>query len=79
MSIFHARLWKCNSGPLPAFFLALYFLLDCIAAFSLIEGIDKDVIEAKITKYEEENYEQIINARARKVRHSFIVLIYFLL
>ncbi|XP_068669840.1 uncharacterized protein [Aristolochia californica] len=33
---------------------------------SLIEGIDVAVIEAKIAKYQEENAEQIINARARK-------------
>lgn len=33
---------------------------------NLIEGIDVAAIEAKITKYEQENVEQIINARARK-------------
>lgn len=34
--------------------------------FNLIEGIDVDAIEANITKYQEENAEQIIIARARK-------------
>ncbi|KAH7670566.1 CDK-activating kinase assembly factor MAT1 protein [Dioscorea alata] len=34
--------------------------------FNLIEGIDVPAIEAKIAKYQEENAEQIINARARK-------------
>ncbi|KAF8392993.1 hypothetical protein HHK36_021234 [Tetracentron sinense] len=34
--------------------------------FNLIEGIDVPAIEAKISKYQEENAEQIINARARK-------------
>ncbi|XP_042504033.1 uncharacterized protein LOC122081121 isoform X2 [Macadamia integrifolia] len=34
--------------------------------FNLIEGIDVPVIEVKIAKYQEENAEQIINARARK-------------
>lgn len=34
--------------------------------FNLIEGIDVPTIEAKIAKYQEENAEQIINARARK-------------
>lgn len=34
--------------------------------FNLIEGIDVAEIEAKIAKYQEENAEQIINARARK-------------
>ncbi|OVA15505.1 Cdk-activating kinase assembly factor MAT1/Tfb3 [Macleaya cordata] len=34
--------------------------------FSLIEGIDVAAIEAKIAKYQEENAEQIIIARARK-------------
>lgn len=33
---------------------------------NLIEGIDVPAIEAKIAKYEEENAEQIMNARARK-------------
>lgn len=33
---------------------------------NLIEGIDVPAIEAKIAKYEQENAEQIINARARK-------------
>ncbi|GAB4838147.1 hypothetical protein Ancab_027676 [Ancistrocladus abbreviatus] len=32
----------------------------------LIEGIDVPAIEAKITKYEQENYDQIMNARACK-------------
>lgn len=34
--------------------------------FNLIEGIDVATIEAKIAQYQEENAEQIINARARK-------------
>ncbi|CAL9067683.1 unnamed protein product [Musa banksii] len=34
--------------------------------YNLIEGIDVAAIEAKIAKYQEENAEQIINARARK-------------
>lgn len=34
--------------------------------FNLIEGIDVPAIEAKIAKYQEENAEQIMNARARK-------------
>ncbi|PIA33243.1 hypothetical protein AQUCO_04200181v1 [Aquilegia coerulea] len=34
--------------------------------FNLIEGIDVATIEAKIAKYQAENAEQIINARARK-------------
>ncbi|WOK97679.1 hypothetical protein Cni_G06387 [Canna indica] len=34
--------------------------------FNLIEGIDVAAIESKIAKYQEENAEQIINARARK-------------
>ncbi|RWR82333.1 CDK-activating kinase assembly factor MAT1 [Cinnamomum micranthum f. kanehirae] len=34
--------------------------------FNLVEGIDTAAIEAKIAKYQEENAEQIINARARK-------------
>nr|XP_010906735.1 uncharacterized protein LOC105033574 [Elaeis guineensis] len=33
---------------------------------NLVEGIDVAAIEAKIAKYQEENAEQIINARARK-------------
>lgn len=33
----------------------------------MVEGIDAAAIEAKIAKYQEENAEQIINARARKV------------
>lgn len=33
----------------------------------MVEGIDTAAIEAKIAKYQEENAEQIINARARKV------------
>jgi len=37
----------------------------------LIEGIDVAAIEAKITKYEQENVEQIINARARKACKRF--------
>ncbi|XP_043723393.1 uncharacterized protein LOC122670529 isoform X2 [Telopea speciosissima] len=35
-------------------------------SFNLIEGIDVPVLEAKIANYQEENAEQIINARARK-------------
>ncbi|KAK6942326.1 Cdk-activating kinase assembly factor MAT1, centre [Dillenia turbinata] len=34
--------------------------------FNLIEGIDVSAIEAKIAKYQEENAEQIMNAKARK-------------
>ncbi|KAF5197353.1 Cdk-activating kinase assembly factor mat1 [Thalictrum thalictroides] len=34
--------------------------------FNLIEGIEVAAIDAKISKYQEENAEQIINARARK-------------
>ncbi|KAG1334680.1 CDK-activating kinase assembly factor MAT1 [Cocos nucifera] len=34
--------------------------------YNLVEGIDVAAIEAKIAKYQEENAEQIINARARK-------------
>eukprot|EP00262_Sarcandra_glabra_P008773 TRINITY_DN2250_c0_g1_i1.p1 TRINITY_DN2250_c0_g1~~TRINITY_DN2250_c0_g1_i1.p1 ORF type:complete len:197 (+),score=44.50 TRINITY_DN2250_c0_g1_i1:94-684(+) len=34
--------------------------------FNLVEGIDAAAIEAQIAKYQEENAEQIINARARK-------------
>lgn len=34
--------------------------------FNLIEGIDVPAIEEKIKKYQQENEEQIINARARK-------------
>lgn len=34
--------------------------------YNLVEGIDVAEIEAKIAKYQEENAEQIINARARK-------------
>lgn len=45
-------------------------------AFNLVEGIDVAAIEAKIAKYQEENAEQIINARARKV--CFIVQLLFL-
>ncbi|XXG58669.1 hypothetical protein AAC387_Pa04g0922 [Persea americana] len=35
--------------------------------FNLVEGIDVAAIEAKIANYQEENAEQIINARARHV------------
>jgi len=48
-----------------------------IAAFNLIEGIDVSAIEEKIAKYQEENAEQIMINRARKVHlridFSFIV------
>jgi len=48
-----------------------------IAAFNLIEGIDVSAIEEKIAKYQEENAEQIMINRARKVHlridSSFIV------
>lgn len=48
------------------------------AAFNLIEGIDVSDIEAKIAKYQEENAEQIMINRARKVHlridFSLIVL-----
>lgn len=37
------------------------------AAVNLIEGIDVAVIEAYIAKYQEENAEQIMVNRARKV------------
>jgi hypothetical protein len=37
------------------------------AAFNLIEGIDVAAIEARIAKYQEENAEQIMINRARKV------------
>jgi FMN-dependent NADH-azoreductase len=37
------------------------------AAFNLIEGIDVAAIEARIAKYQEENSEQIMINRARKV------------
>lgn len=37
------------------------------AAFNLIEGIDVQAIEAKIARYQEENAEQIMINRARKV------------
>lgn len=39
----------------------------CVAAFNLIEGIDVPAIEEKIAKYQEENAEQIMINRARKV------------
>lgn len=41
----------------------MFFAIAC----NLIEGIDVPAIEAKIAKYEIENAEQIMNARARKV------------
>lgn len=54
-----------------------------IAAFNLIEGIDVQAIEAKIARYQEENAEQIMVNRARKVssllllciNYSFILLL----
>lgn len=42
----------------------------CLAAFNLVEGIDVAAIEEKIAKYQEENAEQIMINRARKVRTS---------
>ncbi|GBG68488.1 hypothetical protein CBR_g3032 [Chara braunii] len=34
--------------------------------FALVEGHDVEAVEAKIAKYKEENYEQIVMAQARK-------------
>lgn len=48
----------------------LYFV-----AFNLIEGIDVQVIEAKIARYQEENAEQIVINRARKVP-ALLLLMY---
>lgn len=50
-----------------------------IAAFNLIEGIDVADIEAKIAKYQEENAEQIMVNRARKVllRMDFSLTVFF--
>lgn len=47
----------------------LYF-----AAFNLIEGIDVQAIEAKIARYQEENAEQIMINRARKVPAVFLLM-----
>lgn len=41
-----------------------------MVAFNLIEGIDVPAIEAKIAQYQEENAEQIMINRARKVIHE---------
>lgn len=55
-----------------------------MVAFNLIEGIDVPAIEAKIAQYQEENAEQIMINRARKVTPNkisvaFPLLLLFLL
>ena len=47
-----------------------------LAAFNLIEGIDAPAIEEKIAKYQEENAEQIMVNRARKVFDNIFFLIF---
>lgn len=38
-----------------------------LAAVNLVEGIDVPAIEARISEYQRENADQIMNAQARKV------------
>lgn len=47
-----------------------------LVAFNLIDGIDVPAIEAKIAKYQEENAEQIMINRARKVLQNKITVFY---
>lgn len=47
---------------------------DSVAAFDLIEGINVPAIEAKIAQYQEENAEQIMINRARKVLEKLFLL-----
>lgn len=46
-----------------------------ISAFNLIEGIDVPAIEAKIAQYQEENAEQIMINRARKVLVKLLIFL----
>lgn len=50
-----------------------------MVAFNLIEGIDVPAIEAKIAQYQEENAEQIMINRARKVTPNKISVAFPLL
>lgn len=50
-----------------------------MVAFNLIEGIDVPAIEAKIAQYQEENAEQIMINRARKVTSNKISVAFPLL
>lgn len=55
----------CTFICLTCWLIGFGYLLE--VACNLIEGIDVTAIEAKIAKYQEENAEQIVNSRARKV------------
>lgn len=57
------------------FYLNFVFSFSTFAAFNLIEGIDAAAIEAKIAKYQEENAEQIMINRARKVLLTMVFLL----
>lgn len=57
------------------FFKCIYFdrRKTVLSAFNLIEGFDVPAIEEKIARYQEENAEQIMINRARKVQVKSIL------